>query len=124
LYKDTSGANTAESSSSTTLTALPSSWSTGATSNQRLMSAYVVQQPQDGGVATSYEYDKVGNRTERTRLGITTNYQYDNTDHITQAGLWSMTVNAAGKRYNRKLWTGLQVKKCGVPSWLSKTSGG
>ena len=96
LYQGTGSGGTNETSLSTTLTALPSSWSTGATSSQQLMSAYIVQQPQDGGVKTDYTYDKVGNRLTRARLGITTSYTYDKADHITQAGLWSMSVNPAG----------------------------
>ena len=65
------------------------------------MSAYAVQMPVDGGVNTTYTYDKPGNRLTRTRLGITTNYSYDKADRITQAGLWSMTVNADGNETAR-----------------------
>jgi RHS repeat-associated protein len=103
LYQGTGGGGTNETSLSTTLTTLPSSWTTGATSSQQLMSAYVVQQPQDGGLATTYTYDKVGNRLSRTRLGITTSYSYDKTDRITQAGLLAMTVNGAGNETARGL---------------------
>ncbi len=74
------------------------------------MSAYVVQQPQDGGVATIYEYQsglggRVANRTACTRLGIRTEYRYDQADRITQAGLWSMNVNYVGNETTRGLDT-------------------
>ncbi len=98
-YQGTGSGGTNDSSSQTTLSALPSSWSSGATSTQQSMSAYVVAVPQTGGgisTSTSYSYDPTGNRLSKVLNGSSTSSDYDRADRITSAGGVTYHVNDAG----------------------------
>jgi RHS repeat-associated protein len=101
VVKQATGTSLSEFSQQTTLTSLPSSWSSGASFSAGQISAYAVQVVVDGGVNTTYTYDRVGNRLTRSRLGITASYSYDRADRITQAGQLTLSVNAAGNETAR-----------------------
>jgi hypothetical protein len=101
VVKQVTGTSLSEFSQQTTLTSLPSSWSSGASSSTGQISAYAVQVAVDGGVNTTYTYDRVGNRLTRSRLGITASYSYDRADRITQAGPLTLSVNNAGNETAR-----------------------
>lgn len=50
----------------------------------------------NGNYSASYQYDKVGNRTQETVQGITTGYTYDNNDRVSQSGGRTYTYDAIG----------------------------
>lgn len=94
-FRDTAAGGASVTSSSSALTSLPATWSSGSTSSTSPLSAYVALV--GGTTSTTYSYDPVGNRLTKNA----TTYTYDRADRILTAGGTTYTVNANGNLTNR-----------------------